>query len=51
MNITVDNLKKVKHIPFYLKSLKAWNNALVDSKDIEEFNAKIEKDKETKAWN
>lgn len=55
MNITVDNLKKVKHVPFYLKSLKEWNNTLIDSKDIEDFNNKIEKeikkDKETKAWN
>lgn len=48
MNISVNNLKKVKHVPFYLKSLKDWNNTLVDSKDIEEFNAKIEK--ETKKW-
>lgn len=51
MNISVNNLKKVKHVPFYLKSLKDWNNTLVDSKDIKEFNSKIENEKETKKWN
>lgn len=50
MNITVDNLKKVKHIPFYLKTLKKWNNTLIDSKDINQFNIKIEKEI-TKTWN
>lgn len=49
MNITVDNLKKVKHVPFYLKSLREWNNTLLDSKDINQFNTKIEKENEK--WN
>lgn len=51
MNISVSDLNNIKHVPAYLSSLKKWNNTLIDSKDIEEFNAKIENDKETKKWN
>lgn len=50
MNISVSDLNNIKHVPAYLSSLKKWNNTLIDSKDINQFNIKIEKEI-TKEWN
>lgn len=49
MNISVSDSNNVKHVPAYLSSLKKWNNTLIDSKNIQEFNIKIEK--EITKWN